>query len=1479
MYRKNDNHKQNDTIQIESQHDSLETPHANWGVLPRSNMRLAVLFLAVLALAAVFALMPRNTTLKQFEQTEQKEQLRNIHILIYSFDSELTSLRNLTADWGTWDEAYRFMKDQDKTFLRENINWEAMQNASRIDLVYFRDNKGQIIWGSQSDMPATPPADYSIPQLEPELVKYFGELKDSEYQGILLTKSRGPILICAAPVLPGSGQGESKGTIFMGRYLNSDYLQVLSERNQMDITLRYPEQKTFTPDERQVLDNLRLKTDPLAWESKAGSNYILMKDLRGQDYLLTFKWAGHMEEGFRAANYAYLAFFVSIALVVFVLLMAFIIYARTMQNKRLELQIELKKRSQELKASEESYAKLIENAMDPMIIYDLDYVVRVANKISFSRLGYTREELMGLKSYNIIAPENLENTMLQTERVLETGSAQYESVHMSKDGRRIPVEVSSQLIEYEGKTCILTVGRDMTTRKQAEEARLASERLYRNIFDNTPVGIVYINNGMEVIKANLAMKKIVLMERLENIYGRKLTLDMIGPDLMDMLEKSIHGEACMFEGEYNPPTGTGLLFLRVLFSPVDSDNLPTDVICILEDITERKQDESILRQLYTAIEQSPLSVVITDIQGSIQYVNKAFETLTGYMKKEVMGENPRILNARTLPKELYEGMWATVLAGRVWQGEFHNRTKQGQYFWEHAQIAPVHDENGQITNFVGVKREITRQKLIDEALSFIQEVGYSEEPLPVISDKILKKAIKLFASTIGAASIFNDDQSVNIWYAMKDSASRSTQLEVPIMAFMKETLRNTIENGVTEIFNQFEPDDLDFMPDCFAGVKRFMVVPIKTSSDKIDALVVLADKLCDYTEIDAEIAALFFREAWVTVRRRLAEYALREIQQRAEAVFEAVQAGIVLIGVESGRVVDANPAALSMYGGNIDDIKGLLRDELFSNTLLEDEMKGRDKEDWSLLTRLGERMPILKTVAQVMENGREYLLISFVDLSERLVMEEELRKAKDAAEAAYTSKSMFLANMSHEIRTPMNAVLGYAQLIKRDPNLSDQQRRSLDIIANSGNYLLKIINDILEMAKMEAGRISMNEENCNFDSLLVEIEDIFRLPCQEKGIMLIVERVHLAEKFLKMDVGKVRQVLINLIGNALKFTDEGGIVLRVDQIIESNILWDSNPLMENSTPLYKMKIEVEDTGYGIPLEKTSSIFEVFEQAHNSANSIGGTGLGLAISRNFARLMGGDLELIRSEVGRGSLFGFTFVASQGEFVLGSDMMSECMRVRSVAPDRNWKVLVVDDLDTNRDLLVQLLLGVGFQVRKASDGLEGIRECERWKPDIVLMDLIMPEMSGFEAIYRIRSSPEGSKLPILAISASVMDNNELKALQAGADAFLRKPFRTGELFQTIEKLIGVKYIYQNETPEKGFDYVDAASLVEIPRNMVAAMKESVEKGDMVELEGILNLLVEQDRNLADKLRLMAEKFDYDGLYKFLDHLMQDRDLFNE
>ena len=520
------------------------------------------------------------------------------------------------------------------------------------------------------------------------------------------------------------------------------------------------------------------------------------------------------------------------------------------------------------------------------------------------------------------------------------------------------------------------------------------------------------------------------------------------------------------------------------------------------------------------------------------------------------------------------------------------------------------------------------------------------------------------------------------------------------------------------------------------------------------------------------------------------------------------------------------------------------------------------------------------------------LLIGVSWLTKELTISQErlknyshqLEVKAQEAEAANRAKSEFLANMSHELRTPLNSILGFTQLMIRDRFITPSQLEHLEIITRSGEHLLNLINDVLSMSKIEAGRTTLNENSFDLYSLLDSIEEIFKFKAESNGLQLIFERSPEVPKYVRTDESKLRQVLINILGNAIKFTQEGGVTLRVRlgtgerglgnsfSNTQSSIPNPHYPLSPEGPPPSPipnyLHFEVEDTGLGIAQNELENLFKPFVQTEAGRKSQQGTGLGLTISQQFVHLMGGNIT-VNSVLDQGTIFTFEIQISPA-VVTAIETRQLKRRVVGIDPNQpKYRILVVEDKWENRLLLVKMLTSLGFQVREAVNGQQGVLVWETWEPHLIWMDMRMPVMDGYEATKQIKAHLKGQATVIIALTASAFDEERTIVLSAGCNDFVRKPFREEVILNKMAKYLGVRYIYEqqeletNEIEENSdFKLLSLEeALTQMPSGWVAQLHHAALCTDEKLIFSLLEQIPEESAHLANTLADWVNNFRID------------------
>ncbi len=661
----------------------------------------------------------------------------------------------------------------------------------------------------------------------------------------------------------------------------------------------------------------------------------------------------------------------------------------------------------------------------------------------------------------------------------------------------------------------------------------------------------------------------------------------------------------------------------------------------------------------------------------------------------------------------------------------------------------------------------------------------------------------------------------------------------------------------------------------------------------------------------------------ITDRKRT-QFALYQSEEKFARAFRSSPSAMTITRLSDGCHIDVNDSFCQFTGYSAPEILGrtALDLHLWVNQKDRNRMlkaisnKGIIRNyEFEFRTKSGNIRTALLSAEQITLDNQPCLIAVSQDISDRKQAEFALQRAKETAEQANRAKSQFLSNMSHELRTPLNAIIGFAQLLGRDASLTPEQRDHIGIICRSGEHLLSLINNVLQLSKIEAGQVKLDCYSFDLYGLLTTVEEMFKLSAQKKGLQLVFDYEKTLPRYVDTDEGKLRQVLINLLSNAIKFTSQGGVTLRVKEVQEEprdnvetchgtpgsqeaqhstlsqggfshiwaeqeTIIVKPAPTNQASPIQEKLRFEIEDTGSGIAPEEIDSLFEAFVQTETGRKSLEGTGLGLPISQQFVQLMGGEIQ-VNSRLNQGTIFTFDINVNRVEGIELETQSATPRVVGLVSGQPNYRILVVDDRLESRLLLIKLLTSVGFSVREAVNGQEAIAIWTSWEPHLIWMDMRMPVMDGYEATKRIKGHLKGQATVVLALTASAFEEERSLVLSAGCDDFVRKPFREDVIFSKIAHYLGVQYVYEQPTASTASEDerpasnqpLTAQALTIMPKEWINELYQAANSIDNEQIFQLVEQIPPTHAQIAQVITDMVKNFRCDQIIDLIEQEMEE------
>ena len=1151
---------------------------------------------------------------------------------------------------------------------------------------------------------------------------------------------------------------------------------------------------------------------------------------------------------------------------------------------------EQKRAEKALQVSNEKFNAVFYNAPLQGVIYRLirdsqdrvvDWEFTDINPLGAASVGQTQNDLIGKRACALFGAAVIEPYLEICRQVIATGQPRQFETFFESNGRHYLTSVFMVGTEHYANFAV-----DITDRKRAEQ-EVQNLALFPQ---ENPNPVLRINHAGEILYANPASRRLLqnwncqIGDRVPEFWQQEIT------EVTTQQKNKVLDFSC-----------DGIVYAATISYVASSQY----VNLYLTNITERISAEESLRLQSAALNAAANEVLITDINGAIEWVNPAWCATTGFSFEQAIGKNPRISKSGKHPQAFYKNMWQQILSGKTWQSEMLNKRSDGTLYYEDVTIAPVRDNQGRITHFVGIKQDISERKRAEQDLRISQDkyrrlaeelelrvqertaqvqdlydtapVGYhsldAEGNFNAINQteldwlgytraELLGKSFSIIIapSTIGTAQeqfqqfkLSGSLRDLELDAVRKDGttfpvlinataiyddkgqylSSRSTLVDITARKRAEEALRaneermklafQATQDGIwdwnmetNEVFyssryktmlgytdDQVEPhfsawqrlihpDDLPRamqVVDDVLNKHSDYVVEFRMRHKDGHYVDILSRGFPIRRETDGAIIRIVGTHFDLTELKK-AEQARYESEMRYRLIFENSLTGIIFSDPHTGAVLGANPAACQMWGGSEAEMRRAGRTQVIDPddprveaALAERARTGRFSGELNFKHKDGTSFPIeLNSTIFTTPNGELLANISFTDITLRKQAEETLHRANIEMERALRIKDEFLASMSHELRTPLNAILGLTQSMQEEllGPLNARQINSLQIIESSGRHLLSLINDILDLSKLEAGQMTLDRTPVSVN-MICEASLVFIKQVAHKKRIRVSSQLDTTAEWVEADARRLKQMLVNLLSNAVKFTPENGqIALSVDADAAGETI----------------QFSVRDTGIGIAPENLTRLFKPFVQLDSGlTRQFEGTGLGLSLVARMAELHGGSVS-VESELGKGSCFSFRLPWTQ-------EMQTYSLKPTG-APDARTRtaiatpglpvnenaplILIAEDNEPTISMMSVYLDAHGYRLMVARDGQTALDMARAHHPALILMDLQMPVLNGLEAIQRMRAgAPPLNTIPIIAVTAFAMPGDREHSLAAGANAYFSKPVDLKMLNELIAQLL--------------------------------------------------------------------------------------------
>lgn len=1147
--------------------------------------------------------------------------------------------------------------------------------------------------------------------------------------------------------------------------------------------------------------------------------------------------------------------------------------------------------------SEAKYRSLIDSSDSAITMIDSDGNYLFMNAIAAAPWGMPVDKMLGMNVAQLFPPDQVESMMSDIQSVIteNAGKVVEASVDIAGEKKWFRTSIQPVRNEMSEATAVLMYSTNITESKLAEEKIRQSEQNYKTLFFDSPDGYLIIQDGI-FIECNKASEVMIRGDR-SMILGK--SPDQISPEYqpngkksseyaIELIEKTLEFGKNSFEWVHKRFDGTE--FLAQIVLTVMEYRGHQVLFTTWQDITERRNAEESNRKLSRAVEQSPVSIVITNLDGNIEYANPQACETTGYSLNELLGKNPRVLKSGETSSEEYTNLWGNISKGKEWKGIFHNKRKNGELYWESSTIAPIIDNNGKISHYVAIKEDITNRKIAEEELSKFRTISEQANYGNAIADlhgNLLYSNVA-FARMHGyeveeivgknLSMLHNEEQLIRVQETIEILQKKGNFNAEEVWRTRKDgSVFPSLMNGNMIFDSQNRPQ--------FMSANTIDITEIKLAEDKIreqnvrlnaimDAMpdiIFISDKEGNYLEgytsksvtaqidiyenigrnvrdvFDEKTAQLHLQKINESIlTRQMVTYEYPKVENGNQRYYEGrivalddkkvlrfvrditvrkqneSEIKMLTLAIEQSPVaiaitdLDANilyvsPAFYNTTGYTADEVIGKSTSILKSGKTdravydhLWDTLKNGNSWQGEWINKKKNQELYWESISITPIQNEEGNISSYLavkqDITERKKQEQEIRdlnlnleqrieertkdlensnleldKARIEAEQANLAKSEFLSRMSHELRTPMNSILGFAQLLEMS-DLNTAQVKGVSHIMKSGRHLLELINEVLDISRIESGRLSLSLEPVELQGVIRETVDIVQPLANAKQIKIKLTGENLNFLHVKSDKQRLKQVLLNIINNAVKYNSEMGSVIIHTSIIEGK---------ETKNDI--IRIAVSDTGPGISKEDLPKIFTPFERIGAEKTSTEGTGLGLAVVKKLMEAMHGGLG-VESDYGNGSTFWIELpqVDSQKEVAVKNGDFAEHATEEI---HRVGTILYIEDNVSNIELVEQILMYQRTNIRLISDmvGKNTVRKAIEYSPDLILLDLNLPDIHGSEVLQQLQAEDKTCSIPVVVLSADAMPTQLSRLMKMGACDYLTKPLDVPSFLKVIDQYI--------------------------------------------------------------------------------------------